>query len=561
MLVHRESDSTVVNSENQASKQTIAQRRHLRPYILLFILCLFLGIVFFTYTLTSPEIEDSIGYIYAGEQLALGQGPTYLDPNSAIAGPYFSMYAFQIGRDDDARMYLGFPPGYPLLLALGIVVTRSPESAHYVVPVLALAGLFVTFAFGKLLSSREWVGIWAAVFLGFTPAYWDFGTSAWSEIPATFFLVSGLCLYLISHQSTRSQRRIIIVSLLAGLLIGYSFFIRYANMVILPAILIHEFVNKRIKIFHERARWPFYVALISSVIAIFVFNNHYYGGPLLTSYSPEHGWYPNAPFSLQYALGQSFVGGRSMIEVGQTLWANFPIIILLAPVGWFLPPRPSGALAASATLGFLALYSVYAFAPTGINSRFLIPTYPFIAVSIAQSIYSIGQRIPRKEVRRLAGGLLFIALCFPLIRQIQDLESRNTNSLESTQFAVELANRTEPDAVLLTYVHNDRIAYYGDRSVLNYRRIPVSDPDRKQYRIEMLEPCLVQSIDMLLQRDVPVYYVDDRSPPLWDSLDILHKHYEMEIVGESPATYRVGVHKMKPVGIDSSLQETCEQYQ
>ncbi len=511
----------------------------LRPYILIVIFVLILGIIFFSYTSTSPSYEDSIGYIHAGERLAIGQGPTYEDPNNEIAGPYFVMYAFQIRRDDDARMFLGYPPGYPLLIALGIIATGTETTAHFVVPVLALIGLLVTFILGRLLSGNDWVGFWSAVLIGLTPAYWEFGTAAWSEIPATTILISGICLYLISLQEHRTRRQIVVLSLLGGLLIGYSFFIRYTNMVILPAIGAYELVAKKTAIKDERERWPFYAILGLSVLGILLFNNYYYGGPLLTSYSPEHGWYPYAPFSLSYMLGPSFVSGRSMIEAGKTIWANFPIAVIAVPFGWFLLPRPSRVLTIVVTLGFLVFYSLYAFAPSGVNSRFLIPVFPFIAVSIAQVIVLLGQRIRAKQVRRLAAVMLFVLLCIPVPKQVRALESRFAGSDIARKIAVDIAGRTEPEAVVMTYVHNDRVAYYGDRSVLNYRRIPDSDPVAERYRFEMLEPCLVESVDRLLLNGIPVYYVEDKTPPFWDSLNILRDHYEVEKIAESPAMYRL----------------------
>jgi len=529
-----------------------------RPFVLLLVLLLALGIVFFYYTTTTPQFEDSIGYIHAGERLAEGQGPTYEDPNNEFAGPYFAMYAFQIRRDGDSRMFLGYPPGYPLLIALGIIATGTEEAAHYVVPLLALIGVAATFYLGRLLSGSDWIGLWSAVLIGLSPAYWQFSTAAWSEIPSTTIMISGLCLYLLSLQANRTRRQVILLSVLGGLLIGYSFYIRYSNVVILPAIAAFELVSKKLSIKNERERWSFYAILGVSVVGILLFNNFYYGGPFLTSYSPEHGWYPNAPFSLSYMFGSSFVGGRSMIEAAKTLWANFPIGLLLVPAGWYFLPRSSRVLTAGAILGFVLLYALYAFAPTGINSRFLIPAFPFIAVSIAQTIGTIGQQFQSKKVSRFAGIALFLLLFLPVPKQVRDLEAAEKNSQTSIKYAQSLAGRTESEAVLLSYVQNDRLAYYGARSVLNYRRIPVSDPEEGRYRLEMLEPCLVESVDRLLLNEIPVYYIEDSSPPFWNSLAILNDNYDLELVGESPATYMISNSDARSNQADDSIPFSCE---
>jgi hypothetical protein len=109
----------------------------------------------------------------------------------------------------------------------------------------------------------------------------------------------------------------------------------------------------------------------------------------------------------------------------------------------------------------------------------------------------------------------------------------------------------------MSYVHNDRVAYYGDRSVLNYRRIPVSDPDEKRYRIEMLEPCLVESVDRLLSNEIPVYYVEDKTPSLWGSLDILRNHFELEKIADAPVMYRLAPSEGSIGGSDDSAPISC----
>jgi hypothetical protein len=529
-----------------------------RPFVLLLVLLLVLGIVFFFYTTTTPQLEDSIGYIHAGERLAEGHGPTYEDPNNELAGPYFAMYAFQIRRDDDSRMFLGYPPGYPLLIALGIISTGTETAAHYVVPLMALIGVAFTYLLGRLLSGSDWIGLWSAVLIGLSPGYWQFSTAAWSEIPSTTIMISGLCLYLLSLQAHRTRRQVVLLSVLGGLLIGYSFYIRYSNVVILPAIAAFEIVSKKLSIKNERERWSFFAILGVSVAGILLFNNYYYGGPFLTSYSPEHGWYPNAPFSLSYMFGPSFVGGRSLIEAAKTLWESFPIGLLLVPVGWYFLPRSSRVLTVMATLGFVLLYGLYAFAPTGINSRFLIPAFPFIAISIAQMISTIGQQFHSRNVRRMAGIALFLLLFFPVPKQVRDLEAAEKNSEASKNYAQSLAGRTEPEAVILSYVQNDRLAYYGDRSVLNYRRIPLSDPEEERFRLEMLEPCLVESVDRLLQKEIPVYYIEDSSPPFWNSLAILRENYDLVLIGESPAMYLISNSDARSNQADDSIPYSCE---
>ncbi|MEZ4611087.1 MAG: hypothetical protein R2838_12730 [Caldilineaceae bacterium] len=74
--------------------------------------------------------------------------------------------------------------------------------------------------------------------------------------------------------------------------------------------------------------------------------------------------------------------------------------------------------------------------------------------------------------------------------------------------------RARPTTPCSSPTLGDHLAFYGDRSILNYRRIPTSDPDLPGYHLEEVEPCLVQIVDRLLADATPVYYVEDTAPLL-----------------------------------------------
>lgn len=531
---------TIVGPDHGHTKPMQGNRRDALARGLLAALIVLNGTFFFSLAQTWPDVSDTIGYAYAGQRLAAGYGLTFEDVNNQIAGPYFSLYAFQIRRAGDPRMFLGFPPGFPILLAAGIVLTGSPTAVYYVVPLLAILGLLATFYLGVLISDNEWTGLWAATLLTLAPAYWDFGTSPWSEVPSLTLVTVGTCLYLVSRAGGRSKTRSgVVLSVLSGIIIAYSFFIRYANVAIVPFLMACEWYTARKQYLTEWQRWPFAGLLGIGLVAIPVFNQIYYGGPLLTSYSPAHGWYPWPAFSLSYALGPSPVGGYSLIETGRTLWNNFPWLLLAVPVGWLLLVRPPALLIGGATLGTVALYSVYAFAPVGLNSRFLLPVFPFISVTIAHAVTHAGARLGSRGWRWGAGIVLAAILCLPVPGRISQLHARNTWNLEAVRQIRAMVAPTPADAVFLSYGYNDQIAFYGRRSVLNYRRIPPSDAVAGRYRVEVLEPCLVQTIDRLLDKHIPVYYVEDKSPPFWDSLAIIQRHFVTKLTQQDPKVHQV----------------------
>ncbi len=495
--------------------------------LLLFLVAI--GVCFIFLAQTLPDVADTMGYVYAGQRLAAGDGVTLEDPNNQLAGPFFSMFAFQIRQPNDFRMFLGFPPGFPLLLATGIWLTGQANAIHYVVPVLSIISLIVTFFLGKLITGNEWSGLFATVLVALTPAFWQFSVAAWSEVPTMAVGTLGVLLYLYSRQENVSLKRAILLSVLGGLLINFSLFIRYANITLFPALALFEVVAARKKILTERWRWPFWIILGLGVGAILLFNQGYYGGLFLSSYSPEHGWYPQAPFSFSYALQPSFIDGRSLIEAGKTLWNNFSLLLFLIPLGWWVLKRPFALLLSIASITSIALYSMYAFAPTGINSRFLIPIFPFIAIPIAQAIVHFGTQFSNKRYYWALLLFIFVLAAWSVPESFQTLRERNKQIVAMVTTIEELVAPMEANAVVISYSLNDQLFFYGKRSVLNHRRIPPSDLALGEYRYEYIEPCLVQTVDRLLQDDIPVYYLET-STAWWDVMpfEILEKYYQVE---------------------------------
>lgn len=500
------------------------------PAWLVTALALLVAVLFVRLAEAEPAISDPIGYVYAAERLARGEGLTYEDANDAIAGPYFVLYAFQVMRPGDAAHYLGFPPGFALLLAPGAAVGATQA----VTPLLAALTLIAAYFLGKYLSDDPWVGLGAAVLMAGASAFWQFGTAAWSEIPATLAATAGIALYLRSRRGDHP----LFFSLAAALVLSFGHFIRYTNVVFLAAPALYELSTARRGSWSERWRWPFWLAAAVGLATIPLFNHFYYGGALLTSYSPSHGWYPLPPFALAYALGPSFVDGYSLRESLKTLWANFPLTLLLAPVGWWLLPRGSRLLVAAAVGFGLLPYAIYAFAPAGINSRFLLPVFPFLAVAIAQLIIVALRRLNRPL--RLAVGLaLAIGVFLPVPGYVTAQQERNAASRATIETVRAFTAGLEQDAVVLSYTYNDLIAVYGGRSVLNYRRIPASDGDQGRYRLEMLEPCLVGAVDRLLAQAIPVYAVAESPSSTWDTQAILQRHFTLAEPSGSPPLVRI----------------------
>lgn len=464
-------------------------------------------------------ISDSIGYLYAAQRIAAGFGPTYADPNNALAGPYFSLYAFQVRRPDSELMFLGFPPGLPYLLAIPLLIEPLAELVHWVIPATALLCLALTGALAWKLSGRAWAAFWAVLLFAATPELWRFGTAIWSEFPSTSLIMMALTLYLAAEKRSWSPWAERALLALVGLLLGYSVFVRYSNLVVLPVFLLTDAVLVRRQPHRMARRWPLW--LLSAVIfmSIPVFNHFYYGGWNLTSYSPAHGWYPYPPFALQYALGPSFIDGYSVREAGVTLWRNFGVFLFLAPLGWFHLGR-AGAMLAGVSLMILGIYAVYAFAPTGLNARFLIPTLPMLAIGIGAALVNIGDRLPHTLRMILALVLLLLAV-WQVPEHLDAVSLRNQDNDRQVALITAVTAITPEDAVLMSYPWNDLLAVYGDRSVFTFRRAPAT---------AAAIPTIISVITTLLEEGKPVYYVLTGNDFITGLPDKLQMHFAADIV-------------------------------
>ncbi len=509
------------------------------PKLLLISLVTLVGAAFILLAQKTPGTADTLGYQYAGVRLAAGEGLTFADENNALAGQFFSPYAFQIKQPNDFRMYLGFPPGLPILLALPVALTGNAGAAYFVVPVIAVFGLILTFLMGKWITNNQWSALLATILVAATPIYWQFSTDFWSEVPSLVFILGGSLLYFKSRKDDVFHKNAAILSILAGTLLIFALFIRYANITFLLSISLAEFLARPTKLIRPSKRWVFYIVLGIGICLLLIFNYFYYGGLSLTSYSPENGWYAFPPFSWQYAFGPSPVDGYSLVSAIKTLWANSPLLLLLAPVGLFLVPKSYRLLLALTVLSSVFLYGIYAFAPTDINSRFLIPILPFLAIACAEAVLFLLKKIQYQGIQLATLFILLLFLSWNIPGQISKIRSRNVNSGKMVSNVQEWVAATHAEAVFLSYKFNDQIAYYGDRSVLNYRRIPQYDPVEEKYRHDIFEPCLIFAIDTLLLNKKPVYYIEDGSPSLYDSKVVLQQYYNLTPYRESPKVFMV----------------------
>jgi len=492
-----------------------------------------------TYRQVYLTIPDRIGYMQAGHQLTQGQGLAFRDPHNRLNARYYTLHTFRVLREGEPNRYLDYPPGLPLLAALAEVLTRDPDAVHCVVPLMSAILVAGVCVLGTLLGG-PWMGFWAGLVLLSTSTFLQFSTSLWSEIPSAALLYVGYSLHITSATLwPGGSRKATALSLLGGLLIGGTFFVRFSNLSVLPAIVplaLYRTPNGERR--HGRS-FALGGGILVAGAAVLIFNTIYYGGPFTTAYVPEHGWYTEPAFSLSYAFGRSFSGGHSVVAIGQALLQDF---------GWFLPLVLIGAATCQrrvavlllSLIGFLLLpYAVYAFPAEGLNGRFVLPAWPAICLLIGQGIVFLLSKLSRATWRWGVSIVFVVVLIFDLPSQLGDLAVRNRESQEVVEQIVAMAALTEPDAVIMSYRYNDLLATYGRRSVLNYRHMLPYDPVSNEYLFSEFDTRLVGEVNYLLEHGVPVYFVHDRDPALFDTEKLLEEHFRLTALEGTDMALRI----------------------
>jgi len=491
------------------------------------------------YRLIESDISDCIGYVQASHQLARGEGLAFVDPHNQVDRRYYTLYAFKVVHPQEPNRYFGFPPGVPLLAAALERLTGDPNVVHVLVPILAALLVAETCLLGALLVN-SWAGVWAGLVLLVAPTFLQFSTAFWSEVPSATFLYLGVALCVIALRRTRDDGWALMLAGASGLMIGATFFMRFSNASVLPAVPVLVWCLGGRAAFKQRRVICLLGIVLAALLALLIFNMVYYGGPFITGYSPVHGWYEQPAFSLAYAFGKSFVGGYSLPAIGNTLARDLGWLLLSGVVGLFARPHLVGGWLLALAVMMLTPYAIYAFAASGINARFVIPAWPAICLLIGRGIVTLGERLPSTLIRGVIGCLLALGIVYGLPGTLATLSSRNQAAQATVEQARRLAELTEPNAVVLSYVFNDLIAVYGQRSVLDYRHMPPYNPVSKTYEYSGFEDSLVNQVSWLLDQGTPVYYVLDQNPPLYNSYEVLRRHFELTPVDSDRPIYRVG---------------------
>jgi 4-amino-4-deoxy-L-arabinose transferase-like glycosyltransferase len=299
------------------------------------VLILLSSVVYISSTIPVTRWNDPAGYMYAGLRIAEVGQPTYYDENNVLVGPYFTLHAFKVRPDPNSPdFYPNYSVGLPILIALAHTLLPIPKVELYLAPVMGIIGLVALFALGQKLFGG-WVGLLAAALQAFNYVYWSQATENFSDVPATAFLLVGM---LFSIRAI--ERNLLFFGLLGGATLGYACLIRYPSVLaIVPLGLYLLIATRGQKNKPHRGIAGLLTSFAFFSLAILTYNAAIFGGPFTTGYNPKHGWVPWPAFSWGYFLGRSPIQSGGYRAVLSTLWENFHLGLLLAPLGLLVMPR------------------------------------------------------------------------------------------------------------------------------------------------------------------------------------------------------------------------------
>lgn len=125
-----------------------------------------------------------------------------------------------------------WPPGYPVLVALGSLLTGLPvETTSFLIPLISWALLAPVVAYSIVPIGGKGIAVWVAVLSALSPGVLTWGWRGLTDLP--FLVISVLSIGLFVRSSY--GERVILYAFGAGALAGLAYTIRNAGLALLAA--------------------------------------------------------------------------------------------------------------------------------------------------------------------------------------------------------------------------------------------------------------------------------------------------------------------------------------
>lgn len=337
---------------------------------------------------------DANGYVVQARLLA-EEGRTSFSPTSTVQ--YIGMHWLETGQ---GVFHSRYPAGLPVLFALAWKI-GGLNAALLVNPLLASATVLLVFFLARRMMA-PWAALVAAGVMALVPVANQHALDADAHIAATFCLAGGV-LALLRFGETLHPR----TGLAAGLLLGLIPTIRYPESI--AGVTVAAWL-----LWYIRPRWRMWPALVGAALPIALLCAHNaaaYGAFWRTGYALTN---EQTGFGLGYFSSHVIPYLQSLSGPGLALFFGFGVAGVAA-LTTEPPTRRAGVLFAGIVVPLVLLYMAYYFGAGGGlgagagNLRFLLPTFPFLAVGAAWLLASMAARL---GAAGRAAALAVVALQF-----------------------------------------------------------------------------------------------------------------------------------------------------
>ena len=359
-----------------------------------------------------------------------------------------------------------YPPGLPLLMAAAQEVAGFC-GAFAVVPLCGALTIWLTYVLGRRVFEEPAIAIAGAAFVAASPVFLYQVMNAMSDVPAAAFWTLAVALAVGRRPSW------------SGLAMTVAIAIR-PNLAPLAAVLIAWMCASEASAARRYdSAVRFVIGAVPAAAGIAALDARLYESPLTTGYG---------------TTGDLFVGDAATNLSNYGLWiadVETPIVALaivyVAAPRLFPPPRVRLArlLIGGTIAATLASYVFYRPFDVWWYLRFLLPMWPAMMLATAAAIDGILARSLRSRasgsaqwaaraqaiaMTAIVAAIAWHGLRVAASRNVFDLWRTERRYIDVARF---VADRTEPDAVVLSHQHSGSLRLYADRLTL---RFDVLDP-------------------------------------------------------------------------------------